>query len=89
MIRPPRVRPPVGDHTGRRPSRPPGEHPQRPADGMCWPQALHDGAVCLQRTGLLDAMRKILPAGSGVRATEPPWYLGWPTRQRAREDPNG
>jgi hypothetical protein len=51
----------------------------------CAAQALHDGAVCLQRSGLLDAMRMIVPAVNGIRATEAPWYLGWPIRPRARE----
>src|SRR5882672_8483182 len=48
-----------------------------------------DGAVCLQRSGLLDAMRMIVPAVNGIRATEAPWYLGWPIRPRAREDRAG
>ena|SRR6516225_10828890 len=60
---------PLSDgYAGRRPSEPPGEHPQRPY-GWCAPEAPP------RRTGLLNAMTMIVPAGEGVRATEPPWYL--------------
>jgi hypothetical protein len=86
MIRPPRVPPPSEVIT------PGGAPPGRPANIRsaqliaCAAQALQDGAVCLQRSGLLDAMRMIVPAVNGIRATEAPWYLGWPIRPRARED---
>jgi len=89
MIRPPRVPPPSEVITPG--SAPPG----RPANIRsaqliaCAVQALQDGAVRLQRSGLLDAMRMIVPAVNGIRATEAPWYLGWPIRPRAREDRAG
>ena len=77
MIRPPRVPPPLEVIT------PGGAPPGRPVNirsaqlMACAAQALQDGAVCLQRSGLLDAMRMIVPAVNGIRATEAPWYLGW------------
>ena len=89
MIRPPRVPPPSEVIT------PGGAPPGRPANIRsaqliaCAAQALQDGAVCLQRSGLLDAMRMIVPAVNGIRATEAPWYLGGPIRPRAREDRAG
>jgi hypothetical protein len=67
---------------------PGGAPPGRPAN-IRSAQALQDGAVCLQPNGLLDAMRMIVPAVNGIRATEAPWYLGWPIRPRAREDRAG
>ena len=50
---------PLSDgYAGRRPSEPPGEHPQRPY-GWCAPEAPP------RRTGLLNAMTMIVPAGEG------------------------
>jgi hypothetical protein len=88
MIRPPRVPPP--SHV----IAPGGAPPGRPANIRsaqliaCAAQALQDGAVCLQPNGLLDAMRMIVPAVNGIRATEAPWYLGGlSVRGRGRTGP--
>ena len=80
MIRAPRVPHPLEVIT------PGGAPPGRLANIRSIPA---DGHHRPQRTGLLDVMRKIVPAGEGVRATEAPWYLDWPIRQRAREDRAG
>jgi hypothetical protein len=81
MIRPPRVPPPSEVIT------PGGAPPGRPAN-IRSAQARQDGAVCLQRSGLLDAMRMIVPAVNGIRATEAPWYLGGlSVRGRGRTGP--
>lgn len=66
MIRPPRVPPPSEVIT------PGGAPPGRPANirsaqlMACAAQDLQVGAVCLQRSSLLDAMRMIVPAVNGI-----------------------